>query len=74
MNLKELSRERAARVRRLRENQAPRWVIKAEQVAMVLNRRGLKTGKIGAFSKAQQALYDRHVIPLLGVEEIEKDD
>jgi hypothetical protein len=46
---------------------APRWVIKAEQVAMVLNRCGRKHYPIGKTpSNAQATLYERHVKPAMG--------
>lgn len=57
---------RLARLVRLRELNSPKWVIKTEQIALVLNAKGKKNGAIGkAFSKEQEELYARHVAPLL---------
>jgi hypothetical protein len=50
------------RVKLLRQQGAPRWVIKAEQIAMILNRQGLKHVGIGKrASKKQTELYQKYV-------------
>lgn len=54
-------------LRRLRSQGAPLWVIKSQQVASLLNRRGLKHHGLGMkASKAQGELYERFVIPHMG--------
>lgn len=50
---------------RMRELNAPKWMIKSEQIGMVLNRIGMKYNGLGRRSKVEQNLVDRHVIPLL---------
>jgi hypothetical protein len=49
----------------MRELNAPKWMIKSEQIGMVLNRIGMKYNGLGRRSKVEQNLVDRHVIPLL---------
>jgi len=61
--------ERLARLKRLREIGAPKWIIKSEQVALVLNRKGRKHVGIGKkSSKLQGELYVKYVQPLMGEE------
>lgn len=51
-------------LRRLRSMGAPLWIIRSQQVASLLNRRGLKHAGLGKpQSKAQAELYERFVIP-----------
>lgn len=62
----EYAPKRLDRIRRLRRMGAPRWIVKTEQIAMVLNRAGLRNAGIGKDgSQRQQELYARHVLPLL---------
>jgi hypothetical protein len=57
---------RLERLVRLRLMKAPRWVVRSEQVALVLNSEGLRVSAPGkTFSKRQQELYDKYVIPCL---------
>jgi hypothetical protein len=60
---------RADRLRRLlslRSLDAPRWVVRSEQVALLLMREGLKHRGIGKkFGKRQGELYERFVIPYM---------
>lgn len=45
---------------------APLWIVRSQQVALVLNARGLKHVGLGKRqSKAQAELYERFVIPCL---------
>lgn len=61
---------RLARLARLREYGAPKWVIKSEQVALALGRKGLLHNGIGKDgSKEQVRLYDKFVRPYMGNEE-----
>lgn len=65
---KELRRKncsaRLARLVNLRKSGAPMWVIKSEQVALVLNHKGRKHAGIGSDgSKLQKELYLKHVRP-----------
>jgi hypothetical protein len=63
---REMARDRLGKLLRLRAMPAPRWVIKSEQIAMVLNRKGMKHTRPGATpSKTQGDLYVKHVCPLL---------
>ena len=57
---------RLARIKRLREISAPLWVIKHEQIALVMNRKGMKYYGIGQTpSKKQAELVEKHVTPLM---------
>ena len=56
-NTKRAARIRLGRVERLRESEAPAWVIKWEQVHLALTRKGQRT-KLRVAS-----LYERHVYP-----------
>lgn len=57
---------RLARLVRLRQIGAPLWVIKTEQIALVLNAAGKRNGGIGSrFSVCQSKLYEKHVVPLM---------
>ena len=59
--------ERMRRVVRLRASGAPAWIVKSEQVAMVLWRKGFRHRGVGTdFSNLQAELYARHVTPLMG--------
>ena len=63
-NIKELSKNRFARLKTLRQTGAPIWVIKSEQIALCLNRQGLKHAGIGRkFSDLQTRLYEKYVVP-----------
>jgi hypothetical protein len=63
---REQSKKRLKRIKHLREINAPQWVIKSEQIAMVLNRKGYKHTGIGSnFSNVQANLYAKHVTPLM---------
>jgi hypothetical protein len=54
----------------MRESGARKWLIKAEQVALVCNSRGMKAPPLaGKKSDFAQGLYERHVLPVLGIEE-----
>lgn len=58
--------ERLERLKILRARHAPRWVIKAAQINLVLAREGLKPEAIGLKpSKRAWELLARHVHPLL---------
>jgi hypothetical protein len=57
-NTRRAARIRLARVERLREIEAPLWVIKWEQVHLALARRPGPRSK-----KRVAALYERHVFP-----------
>lgn len=61
------AKKRVARLQRLRAHpDCPRWVIKCEQVALVLNRAGMRFAGLGQpMSMRQHELYAKHVIPLL---------
>ena len=60
---------RLARLVRLREVGAPLWIIKSEQIALVLNSVGRKHGGIGKPStKCQDKLYAKYVVPNIGNE------
>jgi hypothetical protein len=58
---------RADRLRRLltlRAMGAPRWVVRSEQVALLLMREGLKHRGVGKkFGRRQGELYERFVTP-----------
>lgn len=57
---------RLARLVRLRKLKAPLWVIKTEQIALVLNSKGKKHAGIGKDgNKEQEYLYTKYVKPLL---------
>jgi hypothetical protein len=57
---------RLARLRRLRKMKAPQWIVKMEQIALVLNSEGLKFHIPGKpMSKRQGDLQLKHVCPLL---------
>ena len=58
-NTKRAKRIRLARVERLREIEAPLWVIKWEQVHLAVLRRGKRS------KKRIVALYERHVFPAM---------
>lgn len=61
--------ERFDRIKRLRGMKAPLWIIRSEQVALVLLRRGIRVRGIGSqFSQAQHVLYAKFVTPLMGGE------
>lgn len=61
--------QRLERLRRLRRMGAPRWVVRSEQVALVLNCEGLHHRGIGKpASQRQQELYGRFVTPCMGGE------
>ena len=61
--------ERLERLRTLRSSRAPRWIIRSEQVALLLGREGLKHSGIGkASSKRQAELYEKFVLPCMGNE------
>jgi hypothetical protein len=55
---KRLARVRLARVERLREIEAPAWVIKWEQVHLAIARR-----RVAYTEDTIVALYERHVFP-----------
>lgn len=57
-NRRRKARIRLARIERLREIGAPAWVIKWEQVALALERRGRSV-----LSRHAAPLYERHVYP-----------
>jgi hypothetical protein len=58
---------RLERLRHLRHINAPLWVIKSEQIALVMNRDGMKfSGAFGPRSKRQQALEEKHMLPVMG--------
>lgn len=60
---------RLARLVRLRQIGAPLWVIKSEQIALVLNAAGRKHTGIGKnHSKCQGELYKKYVVPHMGNE------
>jgi hypothetical protein len=60
------SHQRLSRLRSLRLANAPKWIIKSEQVALVLNHCGLNFTGIGKpCSKAQSELMTKHVTPLM---------
>lgn len=62
--------DRLARLVRLRQMGAPLWVIKTEQIALVLNAAGKRNAGIGKrFSACQSRLYEKHVTPLIQSEE-----
>ena len=57
---------RLARLVYLRQINTPKWVIKSEQIALVLNSRGKRHAGVGKEgSTCQATLYERHVKPLL---------
>ena len=61
---------RLARLVRLREMKAPMWVIKAEQIALVLNSKGKRHVGIGKDGNEEQnRLYAKYVKPLIGEDE-----
>jgi hypothetical protein len=45
---KEFSKTCLTRIKHLREISAPKWIIKSEQIAMVMNRKGFKHCEIGS--------------------------
>ena len=58
---------RLARLVRLREMKAPLWIIKTEQIALVLNSKGKKNAGIGKDgNQEQEKLYAKYVKPLIG--------
>lgn len=58
---------RLARLVRLRQTGAPLWVIKSEQIALILNAAGRKHGGIGKpSSMCQDKLYEKYVVPNMG--------
>jgi hypothetical protein len=60
---------RLTRLVRLRQIDAPYWVIKSEQIALVLNASGRKHSGIGKTpSKCQASLYEKYVAPYMGNE------
>lgn len=59
-NTRRAARIRLARVERLREIEAPLWVIKWEQIHLALARRPGPRSK-----KRLVALYERHVFPVM---------
>lgn len=61
---KEYSKERLARVLRLKKQNHRKWIIKAEQIKMVMNR----LGKRGNHPHADH-LYEKYVTPLMGKED-----
>lgn len=62
----EMSRLRLERLINLRRMKAPPWVIRSEQVALLLNKEGLKHAGIGKrFGKRQRELYVKFVTPLM---------
>lgn len=57
---------RLRRLRTLRSCNAPKWIVKSEQVALAMYRKGLKFRGIGKTSgKYQAELFARHVHPLM---------
>lgn len=57
---------RLQRLMRLRQIDAPKWVIKSEQVALFLNSKGMKVAPPGkSFSKLQYELWETFVIPYM---------
>ena len=67
---KHTRKDRLARIMRLKEINAPKWVVKSEQVAMLLNRENLHHRGIGkGFSNRQAELYEKFVRPYLDGEE-----
>lgn len=52
---------RLPRLVRLRETGAPRWMVKNEQISLVLNREGKRP-----LGPRAEALYRKHVFPLMG--------
>ena len=57
---------RLARLVRLRELKVPLWVIKSEQIALVLNSKGKRHAGIGKDgNQEQERLYAKHVAPLM---------
>jgi hypothetical protein len=61
---KVLRSTRLRRLRVLRENNAPRWIVRSEQVALLLCREGLRFVGIGKSGNARQTeLYEKFVIP-----------
>jgi hypothetical protein len=59
--------KRLLRLVHLRSLNSPLWIIKTEQIALVLNSRGLKApGLAGQYtSKLAEDLYVKYIIPLL---------
>lgn len=58
---------RLERLRRLRSMNAPRWIIRSEQVALLLQREGLRFAGIGKpCSKRQGELVEKFVTPHMG--------
>ena len=57
---------RLQRLVRLRQMGAPKWVVKSEQVALLLNSKGLKVAPPGkSFSKLQFELWETFVLPYM---------
>lgn len=52
---RDFAKQRIGRLTRLRAMHAPKWIIKSEQVALVMNRRGLKYDILNP-SKSQEKL------------------
>jgi len=60
--------KRLARLKRLRELKVPLVIIKTEQIALVLNRDGMKFAGIGSdMSNRQAELYAKYVNPLFSI-------
>lgn len=61
---------RLARLVRLREMKAHLWIIKSEQIALVLNSKGKRHVGIGKDgNEEQKCLYEKYVKPLIGENE-----
>lgn len=61
-----LAQTRLMRLKILRRVGAPQWIVKSEQVALALEREGLRYAPIGRTpGKRQAELVDRHVRPLM---------
>lgn len=58
-----MCRERLQRLKRLRAVNAPRMIIKCEQIALIMNKRGKKYAGLGRpASKMQRELEMRHIV------------
>jgi hypothetical protein len=65
-DLRSLARVRLARLARLRQCRAPLWIIRWEQVALLLNRKGIKADLLSRTpSKLQRKLVTQYVKPLM---------
>lgn len=66
--------KRLPRLVQLRRQGAPRWVVKSEQIALVLNSRGKRHYGLagGNRSALEERLYEKHVIPLLDEEKMDR--